>query len=76
MSIRQFATGSIAFPVVAFLMACSGVSTPPAPIGSSPTVLMVVPQTNGVGTNREVAVVFTKPMDPASINAAAFWLQV
>jgi hypothetical protein len=33
---------------------------------------MVVPQTNGVGTNREVAVVFSKPMDPASINNGSF----
>jgi hypothetical protein len=35
-------------------------------------VSMVVPQTNGVGTNREVAVVFSKPMDPASINPSSF----
>jgi hypothetical protein len=35
-------------------------------------VSMVVPQTNGVGTNREVAVVFSKPMDPASINNSSF----
>jgi hypothetical protein len=33
---------------------------------------MVVAQTNGVGTNREVAVLFSKPMDPASINAGSF----
>jgi hypothetical protein len=33
---------------------------------------MVVPQSSGVGTNREVAVVFTKPMDPASINTSSF----
>jgi hypothetical protein len=33
---------------------------------------MVVPQTNGVGTNREVAVVFSKPMDPLSINNGSF----
>jgi hypothetical protein len=35
-------------------------------------VLLVVPQTNGVGTNRAVAVVFSKPMDPASINTGSF----
>lgn len=35
-------------------------------------VLIVVPQTNGVGTNRAVAVVFSKPMDPSSINAGSF----
>jgi hypothetical protein len=33
---------------------------------------MVVPQTNGVGTNREIAVVFSKPMSPPSINAGTF----
>jgi len=33
---------------------------------------MVVPQTNGVGTNRAVAVVFSRAMDPASINAGTF----
>jgi hypothetical protein len=33
---------------------------------------MVVPQTSGVGTNREIAVVFSKPMDPASINTSTF----
>ncbi len=33
---------------------------------------MVVPQTDGVGTNREIAVVFSKPMDPASINSSTF----
>jgi hypothetical protein len=33
---------------------------------------MVVPQTSGVGTNRAVAVVFSKPMDPASINSSTF----
>jgi hypothetical protein len=38
----------------------------------APTVSMVVPQTSGVGTNREIAVVFSKPMDPASINASTF----
>jgi hypothetical protein len=72
MSIRQFATGLVAFPVLAFLIACSGVHTPPASIGPSPTVLMVVPQSDGVGTNREIAVVFNQPMDPASINASTF----
>jgi len=33
---------------------------------------MVVPQTNGVGTNRAVAVVFSRAMDPASINTGTF----
>jgi Ice-binding-like/Bacterial Ig-like domain len=54
-----------------FLVACSGVVNPPASVDATPSV-MVVPQTNGVGTNREIAVVFSKPMDAASINAGSF----
>lgn len=38
----------------------------------APTVTMVVPQTSGVGTNRAIAVVFSKPMDPGSINTSTF----
>ena len=34
--------------------------------------MAVVPQTNGVGTNRAIAVVFNKPMDPMSINSGTF----
>ena len=33
---------------------------------------MVVPQTSGVGTNRQIAVVFSEAMDPASINTGTF----
>jgi hypothetical protein len=73
MSIRQFSKISTAVLVTALLISCSGVSNPPAALVSDPpTILMVVPQTNGVGTNREVAVVFSKPMDPASINPGSF----
>uniref|UniRef100_E6PWR9 Antifreeze protein n=1 Tax=mine drainage metagenome TaxID=410659 RepID=E6PWR9_9ZZZZ len=32
----------------------------------------MVPQSNGVGTNREIAVLFSKAMDPASINTSTF----
>jgi hypothetical protein len=43
------------------------------PVASNgPAVSMVVPQSNGVGTNREIAVVFSQPMDPASINSSSF----
>lgn len=42
------------------------------PVANAPTVLLVVPQTNGVGTNRAIAVVFSTQMDPASINAGTF----
>jgi hypothetical protein len=73
MSIRHFSKGSTALLVVAFLVSCGSVPTPPAPVASdAPTISMVVPQTNGVGTNREIAVVFSKPMDPASINPGSF----
>jgi hypothetical protein len=74
MSIRQVSKVSSALLVVVFLIGCTvGVSDTPAPvIPDTPTILMVVPQSNGVGTNREVAVVFSKPMDPASINTGSF----
>jgi hypothetical protein len=73
MSIRQFSKGSGALLAAVVLIGCGDVSKPPAPLASSaPTVSMVVPQTNGVGTNRQVAVVFSKPMDPASINSSSF----
>ena len=70
---RCFSKGSIALVLLVFLVACSGVLNPPASLVSNSSVtLTVVPQTNGVGTNREIAVVFSKPMDPASINAGSF----
>jgi hypothetical protein len=72
MSIRQLSKVSTALLVAVFLISC-GVATPPAS-SDAPTVLMVVPQTNGVGTNREIAVVFNKPMDPASINTRSFMI--
>jgi hypothetical protein len=73
MSTRQFTKGSVALLAAVCLISCNGASTPPAPLASgAPIVSMVVPQTNGVGTNREVAVVFSKPMDPASINNGSF----
>jgi uncharacterized membrane protein len=74
MSIRQFSKVSTAVLVTIFLLSCSVAPNPPAaPLASDPpAVLMVVPQTNGVGTNRSVAVVFSKPMDPASVNTNTF----
>src|ERR1700688_1770800 len=74
MSIRQFAKVSAAVLVTIFLLSCSVAPNPPAaPLASDPpAVLMVVPQTNGVGTNRSVAVVFSKAMDPATISADTF----
>lgn len=56
-----------------FLVSCnSGLQTPTPPASAAPMVSMVVPQTSGVGTNREIAVVFNKPMDPATINTGTF----
>src|SRR5579864_6596593 len=74
MSIPQLPKVSTALLLAAFLVGCSGLSNSPAPpiVSDAPTVLMVVPQTNGVGTNRAVAVVFSRDMDPASINAGTF----
>src|ERR1035441_2518585 len=64
MSIRRFSKGSTALLVLAFLVACSSVANPPASVvADAPTIMMVVPQSDGVGTNREIAVVFSKPMD-------------
>jgi hypothetical protein len=63
------------FSVLLVLSGCSGINPPvqtPQKLGDAPTILMVVPQTNGVGTNRAVAVVFSKPMDPSSINGGSF----
>ena len=73
MTIRQFSKISTAFLVAFFLISCGSVGNPPASmVSDAPAVSMVVPQSNGVGTNREIAVVFSKPMDPASINASTF----
>ncbi len=70
MPIRTFIHVSIAFAAAAFLTSCGSVTMPP--VADAPTVSMVVPQTNGMGTNREIAVVFNKAMDPASINSSTF----
>jgi hypothetical protein len=73
MSIRQLSKVSTTLLLAVFLIGCSGLSNPPAsPVSNAPAVSMVVPQTNGVGTNREVGVVFSKPMDPGSINTGSF----
>ena len=56
-----------------FLVSCNSATKTPLSLPSdSPAVSMVVPQTSGVGTNRKIAVVFSKPMDPATINTATF----
>jgi len=73
MSIRQLLRISTALLVAVFLINCGSVANPPTlPAGDAPAVSMVVPQSNGVGTNREIAVVFSQPMNPASINSSSF----
>jgi hypothetical protein len=74
MSLRQVSKVSTAILVVAFLLSCGGVVNPPAtpPPSNGPAVVMVVPESDGFGTNREVAVLFNRPMDPASINSSTF----
>ena len=79
MSTRQFPKVSTAILLAALLIGCNGLSNSPSspspsPLSAAPTVLLVVPQTNGVGTNRAVAVVFSTPMDPASINTGSFMI--
>jgi Ice-binding-like/Bacterial Ig-like domain len=79
MTIPQFPKAAMAlasaFSVLFVLGGCSSINPPaqnPQAATDAPTILIVVPQTNGVGTNRAVAVVFSKPMDPSSINSGSF----
>jgi hypothetical protein len=73
MPIQQLFRISTTILIAAFLISCGGVANRPASnVGPAPAVSMVVPQSDGVGTNREIAVVFSEPMDPASINASTF----
>ena len=71
MPIRQLSRIFTPFLIAVFLISCGTTAKQPAS-SDVPTVLMVVPQSNGVGTNREIAVVFNQSMDPASINANTF----
>ena len=72
MSINQISRFSLALLVAAFLVSCGGAAHPPVSTATSPTVSMVVPQSGGIATNREIAVLFSQPMDPASINGGTF----
>ena len=73
MSIWQFRKISTALLLTFLLVGCSNVSKPSTPLAAdAPSVTTVVAQSNGVGTNRSIAVVFSKPMDPASINTGSF----
>jgi hypothetical protein len=72
MSIDQISRFSLALLVTAFLVSCGSVAEQPVSTAASPTVSMVVPQSGGIATNREIAVLFSQPMDPASINSGTF----
>jgi hypothetical protein len=64
---------SISLLVAILLVSCTSCVNPIASSGSgAPTVTMAVPQTSGVDTNSEIAVVFSQPMDPATIDASTF----
>jgi hypothetical protein len=71
MSIDQISRFSPALLAVAFLISCGSGAVPPS-LSNSPTVSMVVPESGGIATNREIAVLFSQPMDPASINSGSF----
>ena len=70
MLIRRIFKISCAFVFAALLVSCGSsarLSVPPS--GDAPSAVMEVPPTTAIGTTREVAVLFSKPMDPASINS-------
>jgi len=62
--------------VLVLFTSCTGlrpaVQSPQTSAAGAPTVVMVAPQANGVGTNREIAVVFSQAMNPATINTSTF----
>ena len=72
MSIRQLSKVSTLLLVVMFFLSCGGVGKTPVSTSGGPTVSMVVPESGGIATNREIAVLFSQPMDPASINSGTF----
>ncbi len=73
MSVLKFFIISFALLGTGFLLSCgSHTSVQTNPALAPPTVVAVVPQSNGVATNREIAVVFSKDMDPNSINTSTF----
>ena len=70
MPLKQACRISAALLVAIFFAGCQTGSNPST--FGHPTVSLVVPQTNGVGTNREIGVVFSQAMDPSSINGSSF----
>jgi len=72
MSIDQISRFSLAILVASFLVSCGSVPNQPVSTAASPTVSMVVPESGGIATKSEIAVLFSQPMDPASINSGTF----
>jgi hypothetical protein len=72
MSIRQLSKVSPLLLVVMFFLSCGGVGKTPVSTSGGPTVSMVVAESGGIATNNEIAVLFSQPMDPASINSGTF----
>ncbi|MGA7886254.1 MAG: ice-binding family protein [Acidobacteriaceae bacterium] len=75
MSVVRLSGISTTFLAAILLMSCGSNRSPNSVTTSSdapPTVATVVPQSSGYGTNRLIGVVFSKAMDPASINASTF----
>jgi hypothetical protein len=70
---RPLSKVSISLLAAILLLSCTSCVNRIASSGSgAPTVTMAVPQPGGVGANSEIAVVFSQPMNPASINASTF----
>jgi hypothetical protein len=73
MSLRRVCKISTVLLLTVFLISCRDAGTPPATVASNPpTVVMVIPESDGIATSREIAVVFSQAMDPASINTGTF----
>lgn len=76
MSMWQLVKVSTVLLVVMFFLSCGGVGNTPVSTSVStsggPAVSMVVPQSGGIATNSEIAVLFSQPMNPASINSGTF----
>ena len=71
LTLRPLSLASALLPIV-LLGGCQPAPSVTVNPLDAPKVLMVVPQTNGVGTNREIGVLFSKSMDPASITSKTF----
>src|SRR5450631_3051731 len=72
MSIQRAFNVSVALLVAVLLVGCGRGTSSPATSDASPTVVMQLQPTAAIGINRQVAVLFSKPMNPATINTHSF----